>query len=276
MLRVALVLDDYNELIYLQTILRKIGIDVEGLQNVKKYEELSLGFNPQVLITSAFGKKVNGLEFIKNLHRVRGFPRLIVLTTSDRPLSKEEAEATPVDQFMQSPVNPKNLIMSLAQLGNVDEKSLLDKFEKLQSQGFGVDENIQLVGQEDAPVIGNTPRFSFRDGSPNEIPTATESSSSSFKLKKDEASSGVSTLDIAPGEEEALSQAAGLTTERSAKYKEYLAKLEPLKNANATSYKRDTIFQFNKKIRMSPLPEDIQQIEQDRKEFVKHLFTKKD
>ena len=38
MLRVALVIDDYNELIYLQTILRKIGIDVEGLAFVLHHQ----------------------------------------------------------------------------------------------------------------------------------------------------------------------------------------------------------------------------------------------
>ncbi|MEK6556007.1 MAG: hypothetical protein AABZ31_12250 [Bdellovibrionota bacterium] len=276
MLRVALVLDDYNELIYLQTILRKIGIDVEGLQNVKKYEELSLGFNPQILITSAFGKKVNGLEFIKNLHRVRGYPKILVLTTPERPLSKQETDQyTMVDQFLMSPVNPKNMIMAISQVGNVDEKILLEKFEKLQASGFVIDESIQLVGQEEAPIIGETPRFSFRDQGASE-PTSS-APGASFKLKKDVNSMASAPLDISPADDAAaaVAQVAAAVTERSAKYQEYLAKIEPLKSPNSTSYSRDRILQMNKKIRSAQPPEDIKEIEHDRKEFVRHLFTKK-
>jgi response regulator RpfG family c-di-GMP phosphodiesterase len=272
MLRVALVLDDYNKLIYLQTILRKIGVDVEGLQNVKKYEELSLGFNPQVLIISAFGKKVNGLEFIKNLHRVRGLPKIIVLTTADRSLTKAEAEQASVDHVLSSPVNPKNLIMAISQMGNVDGQILLDKFEKLQSQGFGIDESTQLVGQEgDRPVMDQTPRFSFREASSSNAESAA-TSSSSFKLKKDVNSIASLPLEISSAPSPLM---AAVGTEREARYNEIISKLEPLQAPKSSGFKRDRIFEMNKKIRAATPPEDIKEIEHDRKEFVRHLFIKK-
>lgn len=266
MLRVALVLDDYNELIYLQTILRKIGIDVEGLQNVKKYEELSLGFNPQILIASAFGKKVNGLPFVKSLHRVRGFPKVILLTTQEHTVSEAEAREANVNLVLTSPLNPRNLILGLSQLGNVDEQILLDKFEKLQAGGFSPDETIQLVGQENAaiPAGGEAHRFSLKESPDSAAP---QSSSTSFKLKKDVNSLASMPLEVRP-------EVEAKPSERINRYKEFLAKTAPLENPSGTSYKRDKIMQINKKIRSAARVEDIEQIENDRKEFVRQLFKK--
>lgn len=267
MLRVALVLDDYNELVYLQTVLRKIGVDVEGLQNVKKYEELSLGFNPQLLIVSAFGKKVHGLEFIKGLHRPRGVPKIILLNTSQNPASKQELEASRVDLTLESPVNPKNLIHALAQLSHLDEQMLLEKFDKLQSSGaLNATESIQLVGQDQeisVSGVGAGPqRFSFKDPNSELISVVGGNGSEkdigpvqgqTFSLKKEKSMSSI---------------------EREKKYKDILKTLEPLPDIKSTSYKRDRIFEFNKKIRAAPPVENIKEIESDRKEFVKHLFVK--
>lgn len=302
MLRVALVIDDYNELIYLQTILRKIGIDVEGLQNVKKYSELSLGFNPQVLIASAYGKKVQGLEFCRNLHRVRGLPKIILLQTSQQPVSEQDAKDLNIDLVLESPVNPVSLISGLATVANVDEVSLNEKFKRLQASGaLSIPEPIQMVGEDEA-VIRETPRFAFRDQGQSQAEP-------SFKIKtEDDASvfvAGASTPTDSPisvpelraqsltGAQLDTTKPANLVTatvgkaniprsaleqteeekkKRRERFEQYVGSVPPLPEAH---FDRQHIFQFNKKIRSNPPPPDIQEIEGDRKEFVKNLFTKK-
>lgn len=302
MLRVALVIDDYNELIYLQTILRKIGFDVEGLQNVKKYSELSLGFNPQVLIASAFGKKVNGLEFASTLHRVRGLPKIILLQTPEQPVPKPDIAALNIDLVLDSPVNPTALITGLASVANVDEAALHEKFKRLQaSGGLGLPEEFQLTG-EDEPKVRETPRFAFRDQGQNHEPAA----GSKLKIKPEEpsvivpkpgqdpktafsvaelraqslenaASAPAKTPTTASGHpvqtsHPAISQTPYEQQMRQERFKHFVAEAEPIDPK--ASFDRDRIMQFNKKIRAAPAPEDIEQIEADRKEFVKNLFVK--
>ena len=271
MLRVALVLDDYNELIYLQTVLRKIGIDVEGLQNTKKYEELSLGFNPQVIIVSAFGKKVQGIDFVKNLHRPRGLPKVLLLSTAENPVSKEEAEASKADLVIESPISPKNLIHSLALITPIDEKVLIEKFEKLQASGaLETAETIQLVGQDEEILVNSQgPKFTLKESLESSVQVenlAPENQGGTFLLKKE--------MELETLAQKPASQKKS-PSERENRYKSFLTQIEPLKDAKATSYKRETIFQFNKKIRSAPAPADLPEIEADRKTFVKHLFTKK-
>jgi DNA-binding NarL/FixJ family response regulator len=262
MLRVALVIDDFNELIYLQTVLRKIGIDVEGLQNVKKYSELSLGFNPQVLIASAYGKKVNGLEFAKTLHRVRGLPKIILLHTPERSVNTQEAKDINIDLLLDSPVSAPSLIAALAAVANVDEAALTEKLKRLQaSGGLNVPEEFQMMG-EDEPVARETPRFALKKEDPNIFvggagPKADESIT-------------VSGVKIPSA---ILEEAEAEIEKRRERFRAFVEKSEPLKES---FFDRERILQFNKKIRSAPLPADIQDIEGDRKEFVRNLFKKKD
>lgn len=134
MLRVFLVIDDYNELIYLQSLLKKLGLDVEGVQNQKKYADMSLGFNPHILITSAKGKKVDGLQLTQSLYRKRGLPKVIALKSSDYSINVDDFRDSGVDEILDSPVNPRKLILSIANLGGVDETALLEKYSKIKGQ----------------------------------------------------------------------------------------------------------------------------------------------
>ncbi len=297
MLRVALVIDDYNELIYLQTILRKIGIDVEGLQNVKKYSELSLGFNPQVLIASAYGKKVQGLEFCRNLHRVRGLPKIILLQSPSQLVPEKDVKNLNIDLLLESPVNPMSLIAGLAAVANVDETILNDKFKRLQASGaLNIPEPIQMVGEDEA-TIHETPRFAFRDqGQTQAAP--------SFKIKTEINSAIDDPIKVAElraqsltgaqinskanepkdfvfpanGNKSGISHSAieqsdGDKEKRRNRFERFVSQA-PALNKDAR-FDRQQILQFNKKIRSAPPPPDMDQIEGDRKEFVKNLFTKK-
>ncbi len=134
MLRVFLVIDDYNELIYLQSLLKKLGLDVEGVQNQKKYADMSLGFNPHILITSAKGKKVDGLQLTQSLYRKRGLPKVIALKSNDYAINVDDYRDSGVDEILDSPVSPRKLILSIANLGGIDETALLEKYSKIKGQ----------------------------------------------------------------------------------------------------------------------------------------------
>ena len=81
MIRLLLVIDDYNEMIYLQTILKKLGLDIEAVSNPRKFTDTILGFNPSIVVMTAHGKKVTGFEFAQSMRKKKGLPDLILFKT---------------------------------------------------------------------------------------------------------------------------------------------------------------------------------------------------
>ena len=259
MLRVALVIDDYNELIYLQTLLKKIGFDVEGLQNPKKYPDVSLGFNPHILITTAKGKKVDGLLLAQSVHRRRGLPKVLALQTPGAMVSADEQEACGIDLVIDSPVNVKKLLMGLSSLGNIDEVVLLEKYAKIvatlnsennselvTSANYEYDENGQIVtkakaAKEEIESIFTKPLAT----APVPVP-APGAVKSSMTTKEDH-------------------------KEREQRFSDWLKNMEPLVSQN---FDRERILDFNKMIRSAQRAEDIQEVEDERKKFVRALFKK--
>lgn len=130
MLRVLLVLEDYGELIFLQTVLKKIGFDVEGVQNSRSLNDQILTLNPDVVVMTAFGKRVRGFDSATQIKRVRGLPHLILIRTPGSPPMDDPGIAA----WLDSPVGAQQLLDCIADLCHLDKKLLHDKFLKLRVQ----------------------------------------------------------------------------------------------------------------------------------------------
>jgi hypothetical protein len=307
MLRIALVIDDYNELIYLQTLLKKLGLDVEGLQNTKKYSDLSLGFNPYVLITSAKGKKVNGLALAKSLSKPRGIPKVIALQSSSSPVTPEEKEHCKIDAVIDSPVNVFKLIMALSEAGNLDEAQLIEKYNKIKNtlndaliQGgsdngqLEYDENGQPIRSRDQlkndldnlvtkPIDNNHDINDSESHAPLfPIDTAYENpniDNSNAHLNRDENKSNESDEVINRNLNERNKLLNELISQsldenritRASRYESWLKNMEPLINSN---FDRERIISFNKMIRSAAKDQDIADVEDERKKFVRAMFKK--
>ncbi len=139
MLRVLLVLDDYAELMFLQTVMKKIGFDVDAIQNPRKFKDSLLQMNPDLLVLSALGPRVKGLELCRNLRRVRGIPRVILL----RPAGSTFEENKMVDGWLDSPVSALALLHKMADLCSLNKPVLLEKFNKLQLKE--IEEKIRVL-----------------------------------------------------------------------------------------------------------------------------------
>ena len=266
MLRVFLVIDDYNELIYLQTLLKKLGFDVESLQNQKKYPDLSLGFNPHILITTAKGRKVDGLALASSIVKKRNLPKIIALCTHEQLDSKKLIE-NGVDVGIETPVNPKSLIVALAQQGGVDETALLEKYAKIkghiQSEGekhmiLSTDESGQPV--EHVRSVKET--IEELTGVPADSPETNEQNIEIQSADTNDARAKIS---------EGYSIQSSPDSERMKRFAKAEKELGPISKKN---FDRDRIKEFNKLIRAWPQPDDISEIEDERKKFVESLFKK--
>ena len=93
MLRIQLVLEDYGDLIGLQTMLKKVGFDVDATQGATGFGDQIVNFNPEVVIMTAHGRKVAGFELAKHMRRVRGLPHVILVHDPERPAENDPAVA---------------------------------------------------------------------------------------------------------------------------------------------------------------------------------------
>ncbi len=274
MLRVFLVIDDYNELIYLQTLLKKLGFDVEGLQNQKKYTDLSLGFNPHLLITTAKGKKVDGLALARSVHKRRGLPKIVALVSGDETVPPHEAEACGIDQVLESPINPKKLILALSTLGNLDETALMDKYSKIKGLVHPEANELRtgLETDENGQVVDDIRRVKSAIGAITSQP---------LDLASERFEPATSAHSGDSGAEESLSEAADAIAASSPLLQETPERQERFANWRdemgvlpKRSFDRDRIREFNKRIRSAPPPPDLEAIEDERRRFVKTLFKK--
>jgi hypothetical protein len=150
MLRVLMVLEDYGELMFLQTVLKKLGFDVDSIQNPRGFSDHVLSMNPDVLVMTSLGKKVNGIDLCKSLRRVRGVPRVILL----RPPNTAEDPTINADAWLESPVPALSLLNSIADLCGLNKQVLAEKFQKLRMQEIEAEKErvLKVIEGEDATL----------------------------------------------------------------------------------------------------------------------------
>ena len=123
--------EDYNELVFVETILRKVGFDVLSLQNDSAVSEKLLEFRPELVLASMRGRRVNGVKIGARLRRARGLPKLILFFSgSPGPTAEELKQASP-DAVLSSPIQPKELIRAVAEQLQMDVAALAERYEKL-------------------------------------------------------------------------------------------------------------------------------------------------
>lgn len=125
-----MLLEDYGELMYLQTVLKKTSFDVQAIQNPHLFNDSVLTMNPEVIVLTAYGKKIKGLELIRNLKRNRGIPKVILLHGQGQPPEPDPG----VDAWVHSPVAANELLECIGDLSGIDKASLTEKFIKLHLQ----------------------------------------------------------------------------------------------------------------------------------------------
>jgi len=122
-----MVLEDYGELMFLQTVLKKIGFDVDAIQNPRSFHDSVLRMNPDVLVMTAAGKKVKGLELTASLKRTRGLPHVLLI----RAPGATHSDSPGVDAWLETPVAALPLLNAIGDLCGLNKDVLAAKFAKL-------------------------------------------------------------------------------------------------------------------------------------------------
>ncbi|MGE0762021.1 MAG: hypothetical protein AB7N80_01960 [Bdellovibrionales bacterium] len=238
MLRILLVVDDYGELLFLQTLLKKLGFDVDGIQNERSFEESFLALNPDVIIATAQGKKVDGIGLAESIRKVRGIPKIVLLAGGPM-LDRLQSMVVPsVDGVLESPVSASRLLGVIAQLGGLDPAVLLDKYRKLKA-------TLSPEREADLQILQRDDEGTLDMGQTLSAPLSAEKAATVKKTSSEEA--------------------------RQQRFQNTLKQIEKPK---AERFERQRIQQFTKEIRADEDPEDSAELEAERRSFVKEMFKK--
>jgi DNA-binding NtrC family response regulator len=129
MRKILLVIEDYHERTYLQTMLKKIGWDVIGLSTELGLSEQILTFRPDAIFASQSIRRIQGIELLKNIKKRDGYPKLLLIGTN--PPTKADLDAHHVDVFLSSPVNNRLLFEFLEKAGGFSAKASLQKIRNM-------------------------------------------------------------------------------------------------------------------------------------------------
>ena len=238
MLRILLVVDDYGELLFLQTLLKKLGFDVDGIQNERSFEDSFLALNPDVVIASAKGKKVDGLELSENMRKVRGLPKVILLAGGPLLDRLQTLQLVNVDGLLESPVSSMRLLAMIAAKCGLDQAVLLEKYRKLKA-------TLSPEREADLQI-----------------------------LRRDE--EGELSLDTAPlpQAQEVVTQASPSTLSIQQRQQRFQKTLSQIDKPQSERFERSRIQQFTKEIRAGEDVKENIKLEEERQAFVRALFKK--
>lgn len=131
-----LVIDDFNELVGLETLFRRLGFDVLSLGRESHVQEAILGFPPDLVIATGLGRHVDGLRLAPKLrYGSHGQPLLVVLLPHQEGTSSVGEHSAlsyaDVDAVIETPFDPHSALKVVARLLNLETEPLLQKYAKI-------------------------------------------------------------------------------------------------------------------------------------------------
>lgn len=131
MRRILLVLEDYNEQVFLETLLKKIGFDALSVRNELLLSDQMLIFKPDVIIGTGDGVKLKGINIQRKMQKNRVPAKLILLFPLQKLQDQKLMASYSADVAVETPVNPRVLIETICIVAQLDASSVIKKFEKL-------------------------------------------------------------------------------------------------------------------------------------------------
>lgn len=147
MRKVLLIIEDYNELIFAETLLKKVGFDCIGLKSDVGLSDKVLSFRPDITIVSDYGTRVKAAPAFEKMVKACPSSKLLVLVRGFLP-DQNALNAIRAHSALASPFAPKALIEIICQLTHLNEKMVLEKFERLGLFKVGLDESKAFGGAE--------------------------------------------------------------------------------------------------------------------------------
>jgi len=140
-----LVIDEIQQLVGLETFLRRLGFDVLSLGKDALVADALLSFHPEIVVASHASRNVDGIGLSKRLKKTMKPPPRIALSYTGTPpvLAKEDEKS--VDALLEIPAAGESAIHLFAKLGAFNAEPLLEKYRKFSTARLTQDEQVVIV-----------------------------------------------------------------------------------------------------------------------------------
>ena len=118
---ILLIIDELNELSYLQKQLKKSGLVVKGTPHHHRMEALLKDVAPQVVIVKT--SQVSGMELSSKIQKNKGLPKVIFLNEKGPQV---DSGIKGIDRVLTSPVKVEELLGVISQWGELSPETLLE------------------------------------------------------------------------------------------------------------------------------------------------------
>lgn len=140
-----LVIDEFSEMVGLETFLRRLGFDVLSLAKESLVPDALLSFQPEIVIASFRGRNVDGLRLALKLKKTVLPPPRIALAYSG-PMPQVPAESQKlIEAMVEIPVEARSAIQMLAKLSGLPAEPILEKYAKVSTAVLTRDEQVVII-----------------------------------------------------------------------------------------------------------------------------------
>jgi hypothetical protein len=159
--RVLLVIDDIQYNRQVEMTLRKLGFEVDSVNNEFSLNEPLLGFNPDYIVVKGQGQRLNILSIAKKLKEASNHNNKVILVFPENfQLSSDELFSLRADLILNEPISTLRLVMHLISLSDLNIEFVKEKLLKyaitdsqfrtgeqqlLKSAGVTIDSEIELL-----------------------------------------------------------------------------------------------------------------------------------
>ena len=292
MVKILLYIENFNEMSFLQTILKKVSFDVEICKNKAAIKDVILTFNPEIIISTSKGQKVDGLELVKNFSQRTKKISFFMVTNSGEELIYLKEQGL-IHGILKSPINPRDLLSQIADLKSLDVNKLLEKYENLTKKTNAKDdESLSSPVRSGSPdkeddvfrIKGDASNkdsnlvhvSSEREKSKLEHITSKEketlSEEESLEAKKSNTNEAVDDVDIVIGLDEVINIESELSdVDRKKKTQEFLKKMDKVEDMPLL---REKVRAFNKSLRNDASLKEDKELRRLKRVYVESLLDK--
>ncbi len=166
MRRILLVIDEFNELVGLETLFRRLGFDVLSLGREATVQEAILGFPPDLIIATGRGRQVDGLTLASRLKFHGTRPRVVVLLPREAMTGGFRSDL--IDAIIETPFDPRTALKAVCRLLQLPPDPILEKYSKIVGA--------KLFEQEPLQIVKSNEVEAGRNGAPQPTVPAVDSS----------------------------------------------------------------------------------------------------
>lgn len=162
MRKILLVIEEYQELVAAENLLRRVGFDVLSLGKEVLLNDALLRFHPDMVIASLRGRFVEGMKVAMRVKKLSPPPRVVLAYPYGTAPNLTPEQQAQVDALVLLPVKPTNWIRVVAQMSQMDPGPLLGKYQKLSTtrvtegaergDGHGLPDDLQILKGGHEPI----------------------------------------------------------------------------------------------------------------------------